>query len=327
MISIVDSLPLTKNCRKKIGLLEKELLSELQDSSSIIKEMADHIFGGGGKRVRPVFLMLASEMLGYEGEDDVKISVAIEYIHTATLVHDDVIDAAKSRRSRATLHSIYDSNLSILFGDYIYASAISIINTFKNHRMNEVFSRLTLNMIRGEIEESENKFNPSLSFDDYLRIVRFKTAELFAGCGQLGAIIAGVDDEREEKIKEAGMKFGTAFQFIDDMLDFEMDDSALGKPTFADLQDGKLTIPSFMLMESDPEGKKIVGTILREKGFNSVTKEDLDTAVKDREIMKKVRIKAQDLVYEALESLELFADNPAHHAIETLAGSFIKREH
>jgi octaprenyl-diphosphate synthase len=326
MISILNSFVLTKNCRKKIDILEAGLLSELQDSSKIIKDMANHIFGGGGKRVRPVFLLLISEMLGYKGNSDVRVAVAVEYIHTATLIHDDVIDDAGSRRSRATLHSIYDSNLSILFGDYVYATAISIINSLENHRLIEVFSALTQKMIRGEMDESENKFNLDLKYDDYIQIVNFKTAELFAGCGQLGAIIAGSDEKTERYVRDAGLKFGIAFQFIDDMLDFDLDGSQLGKPTFTDLHDGKLTLPSYLLMESDDEGKRIVETIFREKGFVSISKEILHSAVKKRDIEGKVRIMAGALIKEALNSLNQLPENPAHQAIESLAESFIKRE-
>ena len=307
--------------------MESELLSGLEDSSPIIMEMAAHIFGGGGKRVRPLFFLLVSEMLGYDGDDDIRIAVAIEYIHTATLVHDDIIDAAVSRRSRATLHNIYDSNLSILFGDYIYAQGISIINSFRNHRLMTVFSILTQNMIKGEILESENKHNANLSYDDYLKIIDFKTAELFGGCGQLGAIISGADDFTESAIRSAGLKFGMAFQFIDDLLDFDLDEGALGKPTFADLQDGKLTLPSFLLMESGAEGKKIVEIIMKEKGFISIGKEVLASAIDDRDIKNKVRKKAEDLILEALDLINTLPMNSAHKAIENLAGSFIKREH
>jgi len=308
-------------------LMESELLSGLEGSFPIIKKMAAHIFEGGGKRVRPLFLLLVSEMLGYDGDDDVRVAVAIEYIHTATLVHDDIIDAAVSRRSRATLHNIYDSNLSILFGDYIFAQGISIINNFRNHKLMTVFSILTQDMIKGEILESENKHNINLSYDDYLKIIDFKTAELFGGCGQLGAIISGADDHTESAIRSAGLKFGMAFQFIDDLLDFDLDEGALGKPTFADLQDGKLTLPSFLLMESGAEGKKIVETIMKEKGFISIVKEVLASAIDDRDIKSKVRKKAEDLILEALDLIHTLPMNYAHKAIENLAGSFIKREH
>jgi len=327
MLSIPDSLFITEKCNNKLKLMESELLSGLEDSSPIIMEMAAHIFGGGGKRVRPLFFLLVSEMLGYDGDDDIRIAVAIEYIHTATLVHDDIIDAAVSRRSRAALHNIYDSNLSILFGDYIYAQGISIINSFRNHRLMTVFSILTQNMIKGEILESENKHNANLSYDDYLKIIDFKTAELFGGCGQLGAIISGADDFTESAIRSAGLKFGMAFQFIDDLLDFDLDEGALGKPTFADLQDGKLTLPSFLLMESGAEGKKIVEIIMKEKGFISIGKEVLASAIDDRDIKNKVRKKAEDLILEALDLINTLPMNSAHKAIENLAGSFIKREH
>jgi octaprenyl-diphosphate synthase len=326
MLSIPDSLFITDKCNNKLKLMESELLSGLEDSSSIIMEMAAHIFGGGGKRIRPLFFLLVSEMLGYDGDDDVRIAVAIEYIHTATLVHDDIIDSAVSRRSRATIHSLYDSNLSILFGDYIYANGMSIINSFRNDKLMTVFSIVTHDMIKGEIMESENKHNINLSYDDYLKIVEFKTAELFGGCGQLGAILSCTDDFTESALKSAGLKLGMAFQFIDDLLDFDLDEGTLGKPTFADLQDGKLTLPSFLLMESGAEGRKIVETIMKEKGFISIGKEVLASAIDDKDIKNKIRKKAEDLILEALDLIHMLPMNSAHKAIENLAGSFIKRE-
>lgn len=326
MLPISESLFLTEHSKKKLNQVESELLSRLDNSFPIIKKMAQHIFGGGGKRIRPLFLLLVAEMLEYEGDDDIHVAVALEYIHTATLVHDDIIDEAESRRSRVTLHNLYNSNLSILFGDFLYAHGVSIINGFGNQKMSNVFSELTQEMINGELLEAENKHNINLSYEDYLKIIDLKTAELFSGCGRLGAIISKANDEVESMMRSAGLKFGLAFQFIDDLLDFDLNGKPLGKPTFADLQDGKLTLPSFLLMESGPEGKKLVETIMKEQGFVSVEKEALASMIDKYNIKENVRNKAEDLVREAVGLISPLPMNSAHKAIENLAESFIKRE-
>ncbi|MBN2134910.1 MAG: polyprenyl synthetase family protein [Acidobacteria bacterium] len=290
-----------KNVRAKLKKVETGLIDNVEESFPFIREMAVHIFGGGGKRIRPAFMILITDLLGYEGEDDVNAAIATEFIHTATLVHDDIIDRAVSRRNRKTVNSIWDENVSILFGDYIYARAIEMINSLNNHRLNSAFSRLTLGMIKGEILESDKNFKIDITYDEYYNIIAKKTGELFAGTGSAAAILGGLNEEDEKKFHEAGMKVGVAFQIIDDLFDFIGDESVLGKPVFSDLIEGKITLPALYLRDSDEAGSQIVESIIDEKGFKSVSEKQLEKAMEDRGIPDKVKKESEKLVREGLD--------------------------
>ncbi len=290
--------------KKKLGIVEKSLVSEINDASPSISKMAEYIFGGGGKRIRPAFLILIADKLGYKGKEDTGLAVAMEYIHTATLVHDDIIDGADTRRSKETLNSKYDSSLAILFGDYIYAKAIEIINGFSNHRLNTAFSTLTLNIIKGEIHESERKYYLNLTYDEYLDIIINKTGELFAGTAEVGAVLADADEAIVMKLREAGLKLGIAFQIIDDLFDYIADESTLGKPVLSDLREGKLTLPSMIIRDADEEGRKLIQKVLDEKGFKTISEKDLLTRFDSLDVRKKVQTDAEKYKQEALDILK-----------------------
>jgi geranylgeranyl pyrophosphate synthase len=296
-----------KNVRTKLKKVETGLIDNVEDQFPFIREMAVHIFEGGGKRIRPAFMILITDLLGYKGEDDIKAAIATEFIHTATLVHDDIIDKAVSRRNRSTVNSIWDENVSILFGDYIYARAIEIINSLNNHRLNSAFSRLTLGMIKGEIIESDKKFKIDITYDEYFDIIAKKTGELFAGTASAAAILAGLDKENEGKFYEAGMKIGIAFQIIDDLFDFIGEESVLGKPVYSDLIEGKITLPALYLRDSDDEGKSIVESIIQDKGFKSISEDKLEKALMKRNIPDKVKQESEKLIR---EGLDLFKSQP-----------------
>jgi octaprenyl-diphosphate synthase len=313
------------NIKKKLKAVEKGLVSSVEDTISPINEMAEHIFTGGGKRIRPLFLLLLTERLGYKGDEDVTLAVATEYIHTATLVHDDIIDDASSRRSKETLNHRWDSSLSILFGDYIYAKAIEIINRIDNHKINTVFTKLTLDIIEGEILESNNKWNIDLTLEEYTKIIKKKTGELFAGTAAVGAVLGGINENDIRTITEGGLKLGIAFQLIDDLLDYVADEKRLGKPIFSDLREGKLTLPALLLRDDSSEGREIVETVFREKGFDSVQPEDLSEIIRKKNIPEEVK---KEAVRYSDEGLDMFkaALNVEIAELEKLSKYIIQRE-
>jgi geranylgeranyl pyrophosphate synthase len=294
-----------KNVRAKLKKVETGLIDNVEDSFPFIRDMAVHIFGGGGKRIRPAFMILITDLLDYKGEDDVKAAIATEFIHTATLVHDDIIDRAVSRRNRRTINSIWDENVSILFGDYIYAKAIEMMNSLNNHRLNTAFSRLTLGMIKGEILESDKNYQIDITYDEYYNIISKKTGELFAGTGSAAAILGGLNEEEEEIFNDAGMKIGIAFQIIDDLFDFIGNESVLGKPVFSDLIEGKITLPALYLRDSDEQGRSIVESIISEKGFKKVSEKQLEEALQERDIPARVKNESEKLIREGLDMFKI----------------------
>lgn len=313
------------NIKKKMKAVERGLVSSVEDTISPINEMAEHIFTGGGKRIRPLFLLLLTERLGYNGDEDVTLAIATEYIHTATLVHDDIIDEASSRRSKETLNNKWDSSLSILFGDYIYAKAIEIINRIDSHKINTVFTKLTLDIIEGEILESNNKWNIDLTLEEYTEIIKKKTGELFAGTAAVGAVLGGINDSVVRTITEGGLKIGTAFQLIDDLFDYVADEKRLGKPIYSDLREGKLTLPALLLRDDSSEGREIVETVFREKGFDSVQPKDLSEIIRKKNIPEAVK---KEAVRYSDEGLDMFkaALNVEIAELEKLSKYIIQRE-
>jgi len=320
-------LDLTKNVniKKKLKAVEKGLVSSVENTISPINEMAEHIFTGGGKRIRPLFLLLLTERLGYKGDEDVTLAVATEYIHTATLVHDDIIDEASSRRSKETLNHRWDSSLSILFGDYIYAKAIEIINMIDNHKINSIFTKLTLDIIEGEILESNNKWNIDLTLEEYTEIIEKKTGELFAGTAAVGAVLGGINDNDVRTITEGGLNLGIAFQLIDDLFDYVADEKRLGKPIFSDLREGKLTLPTLLLRDDSSEGRDIVETVFKEKGFDSVQPEDLSEVIRKKNIPEAVKKEAVRYSDDGLDMFKM-ALNVEIAELEKLSKYIIQRE-
>ena len=222
--------------------------SRLHSDVALINQISGYIIGAGGKRLRPRLVLLFSSALGFEGAERYELAAIVEFIHTATLLHDDVVDESGLRRGRKTANALFGNAASVLVGDFLYSRAFQMMVSVNRMRVLEVLADATNVIAEGEVLQLMNMHDPDLAVDAYLRVIRFKTAKLFEASARLGTVLAGADPAVEEACADCGRSVGTAFQLIDDLLDYEGDTPQLGKNVGDDLREGKPTLPLLVAM-------------------------------------------------------------------------------
>ena len=236
----------------KLAAVEGELQAMLKSDLPVVNKLADHVRSGQGKRLRPALLLLAAKFCGAETQEDVRFGAIFELIHTATLVHDDVIDHAALRRSKPTLNVVWGNTLTVLFGDLLLVQALSCAIRSRHWRLLEILSDVTTRMIEGELIQNDCLYNPDTTRKDYFEIQERKTALLFGGCAESAAVMAGRPESDCAALRSYGLEVGRAFQLVDDLLDYTATSEQLGKPALSDLREGKLTLPMLTLLERAP---------------------------------------------------------------------------
>jgi len=236
----------------KLALVELELQRTLASDVAVVRRLAGHVGTGKGKRLRPALVLLCSRLCGVESQDDVRFGAVFELVHTATLVHDDVIDHAQTRRSKPTLNSLWGNTLTVLFGDLLYIHSMSAAIAGRSFRMLEILADVTTRMIEGELIQNDCLFNLDTSRKDYFDIQERKTALLFSGCTETASVIAQRPEADCVALRRFGLEIGRAFQLVDDLLDYTATSEQMGKPVFSDLREGKLTLPMLTLLERAP---------------------------------------------------------------------------
>ncbi len=308
--------------------MEQECRRNLRSELGAIDELGRYLADGGGKRVRPILLLLSAQMCGYEGDRDVQFASVFEFIHTATLVHDDVIDQADIRRGRGSLNARWGNELTVLLGDYLYIKSMNMALVADDLRIIRILAQITLKMIEGELLADRRRSDINLTEQDHLEIIRRKTAHLFAGCGRVAGVLAGVTPEKVEAISEYGMNLGMAFQIIDDLLDFTADERVLGKPVASDLKEGKLTLPLIYLLEKgDPTVRALVQAVLDEHDFKTVRREEIVTMLREARTLERARTLAHQYARRAQDALNLFDPCPAREALRSLPEFVVSREY
>ena len=215
----------------------------------LIDQISSYIISAGGKRIRPRLVLLFAEALGFEGPERYELAAIVEFIHTATLLHDDVVDESALLRGRATANAMFVNAASVLVGDFLYSRAFQMMVSIGRMRVLDVLADATNVIAEGEVLQLMNMHDPDLAVEEYLRVIRFKTAKLFEASARLGAVLGGADPALEERCADFGRSLGTAFQLVDDLLDYEGDSQALGKNVGDDLREGKPTLPLLVAME------------------------------------------------------------------------------
>jgi octaprenyl-diphosphate synthase len=231
----------------------------LSSRVALIDQISGYIIGAGGKRIRPRLVLLFSEALGFEGPQRYELAAIVEFIHTATLLHDDVVDESALRRGRATANAMFGNAASVLVGDFLYSRAFQMMVSVNSMRVLDVLADATNVIAEGEVLQLMNMHDPDLAVADYLRVIRFKTAKLFEASARLGAVLAGAAPALEESCAEFGRSLGTAFQLVDDLLDYEGNSDDLGKNVGDDLREGKPTLPLLVAMErGQPQERALI---------------------------------------------------------------------
>ena len=232
-----------------MNAVDRVILQRLTSDVALINQIAHYIISAGGKRIRPMLVLLFSSALGFTGTERFEMAATVEFIHTATLLHDDVVDESALRRGRQTANALFGNAASVLVGDFVYSRAFQMMVSVNNLRVLDVLADATNIIAEGEVLQLMNMHDADLSVDDYLRVIRFKTAKLFEASARLGAVLAGAGAQVEESCAAYGRSLGTAFQLIDDLLDYEGATAQLGKNVGDDLREGKPTLPLLLAME------------------------------------------------------------------------------
>ena len=231
----------------------------LHSEVSLVNQIAEYIIGAGGKRIRPVLVLLVANAYGYKGTAHHELASVVEFIHTATLLHDDVVDESSMRRGRQTANALFGNAASVLVGDFLYSRAFQMMVGLNNMRIMQILSDATNVIAEGEVLQLLNMHDPDVSQESYLNVIRSKTAKLFEAAAELGALISGATDSEILAAGEYGRSLGTAFQLIDDVLDYAGDATEIGKNVGDDLREGKPTLPLIYLMENGtPEQRELV---------------------------------------------------------------------
>src|SRR5262245_39760333 len=311
----------------KLAEVEAEVARNLHSEIGVIDELGTYLSNGSGKRLRPLLLLLSAQMSGYHGDRDVLFASVFEFIHTATLVHDDVIDGATLRRGRSSLNAAWGNSLTVLLGDYLYIKSMSMALTADDLRIIKILADITLKMIEGELIQKRRQGEIGVTAEEHLDIVRRKTACLFSGCSLVGALLAGIGPEKQEDLRSFGLNLGMAFQLIDDMLDFTSDEKTLGKPVVSDLREGKLTLPLIYLLEAgDSEHRSKVQTVLQDRDFSRVPAEEIVRLVQQGGTLERTRELARQYGEKAKRDLRTFPDSLARSAMETLPDLILARD-
>jgi octaprenyl-diphosphate synthase len=312
----------------KLRRVEEECRRNFRSEVGTIDELGQYLAEAGGKRVRPILLLLSSQMCGYRGDRDVLFASVFEFIHTATLVHDDVIDEAEVRRGRGTMNARFGNGLTVLLGDYLYIKSMNMALEADDIRIIRILAEITLKMIEGEIIADRRRADIRLTEEEHLDIVRRKTAFLFAGCGRVAGVLAGVDEDKVAALADYGMNLGMAFQIVDDLLDFTSDTRVLGKPAANDLKEGKLTLPLIYLMQAaEPAEREMVQTVLDEGEFLTIKREEIVELLRRRKTLDRTREVALGYARRAREALAPFDPCPAREALLRLPDFVVSRNY
>lgn len=306
--------------------LERDLINQLKSRVPVAFEIGSHIMGSGGKRIRPQLAIISARMGGYTGWNAVKLSGAIECIHTATLLHDDVVDKADTRRGRPSANALWSNEMCVLGGDFILAKAFSALTSIGNVRILEIVSRATERLSEGELFQMMNIGNIDMSEEDYIRIVTDKTAVLMEAACRGGAILGGLSLEQENALAAFGFGLGIAFQMTDDVIDYRSEKEVMGKEPGKDVAEGKLTLPLIKaLKKSDSEERDKVSRIIAQKDVSSGDFQWIRDLLERRGGIEETLEKSRAYLENSVEQLTVFQDSEEKAALTRLAERILHR--
>ena len=290
----------------------------------LINQIAEHIIAGGGKRLRPMLHALAARTAGYRGDQHVKLAAVIEFIHTSTLLHDDVVDESGLRRGRQTANALWGNAASVLVGDFLYSRAFQLMVELDDMRVMRILADTTNTIAEGEVLQLLNIGNADVDEAAYLAVIERKTAVLFAAATELGGLLGGLPDAQVAALRRYGMELGYAFQIADDLLDYTSDADTLGKNIGDDLAEGKPTLPLiYALQKATPEQAASLRHAIEHGGLDSL--ERIIVAIRDSGALERTRACAEAHANAAHEALSGLADSPYRDALATLADYSVQR--
>ena len=304
--------------------VDRVIGQRLASDVALINQISHYIVSAGGKRIRPRLVLLFADALGFAGPERFELAAIVEFIHTATLLHDDVVDESSLRRGRKTANALFGNAASVLVGDFLYSRAFQMMVGVNRMRVLEVLADATNVIAEGEVLQLMNMHDADLAVDDYLRVIRYKTAKLFEASARLGAVLAGADPVVEEACADYGRSLGTAFQLVDDLLDYEGDTHELGKNVGDDLREGKPTLPLLVAMaRSDHAQRQLIRHAI-EHGQNEHL-DDILAIVRGTGALQATRDAARAEADKARKALSALPDNAARKALLELCARSVER--
>ncbi len=312
--------------KDEMAAVEGQFKKNLASDVKLVSQVGDYVLSSGGKRIRPMLLLLCARLCSYQGDKHIELAGVVEFIHTATLLHDDVVDSANLRRGNRSANSVWGNQASVLVGDFLFAKSFSVMVGSESLRILKILSDTTTQLAEGEILQLINTCDLEVDEPRYLQVVRDKTAILIAAACQVAGVLAGVDADHELALREFGLEIGTAFQLMDDALDYVANEEDFGKEKGHDLFEGKMTLPLIHAYANSTalEQKEISRIIEAEE----LTKEDLDyvcTLIDEKDGIAYTHSRATARIEQAKKQLILFPDCEARQALFTLADYVVSR--
>jgi octaprenyl-diphosphate synthase len=313
--------------RGDLARVDEEFVRHIQSKVELIPRIGKYIQSSGGKRIRPAVLLMSARLCGYTGDRAVLYAAVVEFIHTATLVHDDIIDDAELRRGRLAVHSQWGNDITVLLGDYLYIKSMALALTIDELEIIRLLCDVTLRMIEGELYQLTKNGDPDVTEDEHFEIIRRKTAYLFSGCSRIGAMLAGRPAEEVEALGQYGFKLGIAFQLVDDLLDLTGTVQSLGKPVASDLREGKITLPVIALMHrADPAVRTLITDVVRTRTLTAERWEEISALLAKHRTIDYAYERAVQLAGEAKEHLQMFPPSDRRSALAALTDYVLLRD-
>jgi octaprenyl-diphosphate synthase len=313
--------------RADLDAVEEAYATHIQSRVDLIPQIARYIQSSGGKRVRPAVLLMASRLSGYDGDRAVLYASVVEFIHTATLVHDDIIDDSELRRGRMAVHSRWGSNITVLLGDYLYIKSMGMALTHDSIDIVRLLCDVTLRMIEGELYQLTKTGDADISEDEHFEIIRRKTAYLFGGSAQIGGVLGDLPEEQQLALREYGFNLGIAFQLVDDLLDYTADEEVLGKPVGGDVREGKMTLPAIYLLQQDGgRARGLLEGIIRDRTISPGSWSELRGLLTEGRVLDRAFEKAVEFATAAKRHLSQFPQTPELEPLMALPDYILARD-
>jgi octaprenyl-diphosphate synthase len=334
--------------REDLALVEQEIAAQNSAAIEPVCEISSYLREGGGKRLRPALLLLAAGASGYRGNSAIRLGAVVEMIHSATLIHDDVIDGADTRRGRPSANARWGNHMSVLAGDWLYMQSFEMALRERNFAVLDILIDLTQNMVEGELLQLTRLGQMDLNEAEATELAYRKTACLFSGCSRLGAVLGEQPKEVEDGLADYGRNAGLAFQLVDDLLDFTASPEKLGKPVLSDLKEGKVTLPLIFALQaqaathgtahpadgdgnggtqSNGSGRRLVSKVLEERDFQSIRPEEITKLVRETGALDRSAKLATEYVRRAKASLEVLPDTEYRRALLAVPDFILEREY
>jgi octaprenyl-diphosphate synthase len=312
----------------ELAQVEAEFERQARSNVQVIGYLADYLRESGGKRVRPALTILSNYAVGGDGSryNTIRMATVMEFLHTATLVHDDIIDSADTRRNRPTVNALYGNETAVLMGDWLYMSAFETSLAERSLSILDILTRVTRKMTEGELLQLTTLGRSDISEQHYLDIIQRKTAFLFSACCEIGAILGGANAAEQSALGDYGMNLGMTFQLTDDLLDFTSTDDALGKSAGVDLLGGKVTLPLIYLIAAESSARELIQKVMSQKSYEGTSRDELHQAVERVGALERARVRADEYATAAAAALDGLPESEFRESLAVIPTYVLDRD-